>query len=217
MSTKLNNCLLRALMYYGATLDCCDDDEEEYRALRKRVAAFMLKNRDATFNDMCVKDWVYQTAKLDVETWAHRFAEANEMSDQIVLFIWPYMMKEPVCVWQPCDGGFEHLGAFHFTTPGLAETCCRHVVYRPDEVHYNALQVVRPGAISEGPLPNSAVVRRHGATPFRRSASFPECLPFAHVGRWIRLVADSVTSASRAPHHMLRKRVHLLCTTTVLI
>ena len=138
MSGKLN--LLRALMYSGAPQDCCNDDE-------KRVAAFVLESRAATFNDMCVEDWVYQTAKVNFETWAHRFAEANEMNDQVVLFIWPYMMKETVCVWQPCDGGFEHFGAFHFTAPGLAETCCHQLVYRPDEVHYNALQVVRPVVI----------------------------------------------------------------------
>eukprot|EP00966_Prymnesium_polylepis_P327419 7383306-Prymnesium_polylepis.1 len=133
MSGKHNSCLLRALLYCGAPRGCYNDDETTYRALRRRLAAFVLKNRDATFNDMRVEDWVYQTAKLDVDAWAHRFANTDEMSDQTVLFIWPYMMKEAVCVWQPRGGGFEHYSAFCFTAPGLAERCCRHVVYRPDE------------------------------------------------------------------------------------
>ena len=173
---KHNNCQLRSLLYCGAPRGCCDDDQAAYRALRRRVAAFVLENRTETFNDMVVEDWVYQTAKIDVDTWAHRFAETDEMSDQIVLFIWPYMMKEAVCVWQPRGGGFEHYGAFRFTAPGLADTSCRHLVYRPDEEHYNALQIVRPEALFEGLPPKPAVVCCHLAAP----SLFALCIVFFH-------------------------------------
>eukprot|EP00966_Prymnesium_polylepis_P211423 4896018-Prymnesium_polylepis.2 len=67
---KHNNCQLGALLYCGAPRGCCSDDEATNRALRRRVAAFVLENRAETFNDMLVEDWVYQTAKIDVDTWA---------------------------------------------------------------------------------------------------------------------------------------------------
>ena len=214
MPTKDNGCLLYSLTYDGAPKGRGEGDAAAMKALRKKVADFALQNRAKVFNGMLLEEWVEKTNGVDVKTWAAKFVDTEMMSDQIVLFIWPHIMGEAVCVWRRCLDGYEHGDIYTFSSPDISHGLrCRHVVYLPDELHYNALQVVRPGAVLEGAVPKPAVVRRH--LLLGTVHHFPK--PFTHVGRWICLVVSSATAASRAPRHMLRKQVHLRCSTTTLI
>ena len=145
MPTKGNNCLLHALTYDGAPRGS-DQSAASMRALREAIAAAVIAYRDYDLNGKTLEDWVWATADMDLESWAADFVANDRMSDQIVLRIWPLFRGEPVWVWQPSRaGGYENHGVFRFGAPTGRKA--RHVLYRPTQLHYNALQVIRPAAL----------------------------------------------------------------------
>jgi hypothetical protein len=160
-----NNCLLEALVYDGAPKGRRRkkrDAAAANKALREELAAFAREKRTLAINGTPLDAWAKLTSGVDIDTWADRFAATDLMSDQIVLCLWPHVKHETVWVWQPCAGGFEHRSAYCFASSAAADCSCRHVVYRPDELHYNALQVVRPEKLRglSNPIENIAEVRR---------------------------------------------------------
>ena len=146
MPTKGNNCLLYSLTYDGAPRGS-DQSAASMRALREAIATTAVAHRDNDLNGMTLEDWVSATADMDLESWAADFVANDTMSDQIVLRIWPLFRGEPVWVWQPSRaGGYENHAAFRFGAPSTGRAA-RHVLYRPAQLHYNALQVIRPAAL----------------------------------------------------------------------
>jgi hypothetical protein len=149
--TKDNGCLLYALTYDGAPKGRSKGDAAAMKALRKKVADFALQNRTTVFYEMMLEEWVKQTTDMDVKTWAAKFVDTKMMSDQMVLFIWPHIMGEAICVWRRCSDGYEHDDVYTFSSPDTGNgLCCRHVVYLPDKLHYNALQLVCPEKLKNG-------------------------------------------------------------------
>ena len=145
MPTKGNNCLLHSLTYDGAPRGS-DQSAASMRALREAIAATAVAYRDYDLNGKTLEGWVSATADMDLESWAADFVANDTMCDQIVLRIWPLFRGEPVWVWQPSRaGGYENHGVFRFGAPTGQKA--RHVLYRPTQLHYNALQVIRPAAL----------------------------------------------------------------------
>ena len=145
MPSKGNNCLLRSLTYNGAPRGS-DQSAASMHALREAIAAAVIAHRDYDLNGKTLEAWVWATAGMDLDSWAADFVANDKMSDQIVLRIWPLFRGEPVWVWQPSrGGGYEHHGVFRFGAPTGRKA--RHVLYRPAQLHYNALQVIRPAAL----------------------------------------------------------------------
>ena len=144
MPSKGNNCLLRSLTYNGAPRGS-DQSAASMHALREAIAAAVIAHRDYDLNGKTLEAWVWATAGMDLDSWAADFVANDKMSDQIVLRIWPLFRGEPVWVWQPSrGGGYEHHGVFRFGAPMGRKA--RHVLYRPAQRYYNALQVIRPAA-----------------------------------------------------------------------
>ena len=145
MPSTNNNCLLHALIYDGDPRGSKASDAS-LRALREAIATTVIAHRDYDLNGKTLEDWVWATADMDLESWAADFVANDRMSDQIVLRIWPLFRGEPVWVWQPSRaGGYENHGVFRFGAPTGRKA--RHVLYRPTQLHFNALQVVRPAAL----------------------------------------------------------------------
>ena len=145
MPSKGNNCLLHSLIYNGAPRGSFKSTASMHE-LREAIAAAAIKHRDYDINGKTLEAWVWVTTGMDLESWAADFVANDKMSDQIVLRIWPLLRGEPVWVWQPSRaGGYEHHGVFRFGAPTGQEA--RHVLYRPAQLHYNALQVIRPAAL----------------------------------------------------------------------
>ena len=145
MPSTGNNCLLHSLGYNGAPRGS-DMSDASMRALREAIAATAIAYRDYDLNGKTLEGWVWATAGMDLNSWAADFVANDTMSDQIVLRIWPFFRGEAVWVWQPSRaGGYEHHGVYRFGAPTGKQA--RHVVYRPAQLHYNALQVIRPAAL----------------------------------------------------------------------
>jgi len=145
MPSTGNNCLLHSLGYNGAPRGS-DMSDASMRALREAIAATAIAYRDYDLNGKTLEGWVWATAGMDLNSWAADFVANDTMSDQIVLRIWPFFRGEAVWVWQPSRaGGYEHHGVYRFGAPTGKQA--RHVLYRPAQLHYNALQVIRPAAL----------------------------------------------------------------------
>ena len=145
MPSTGNNCLLHSISYNGDPRGS-DKSDASMRELRKAIAITAIEYRDYDFNSKTLEGWVWATVGMDLDSWAADFVANDKMSDQIVLRIWPLFRGEPVWVWQPSrGGGYEHYGAFRFGAPMGRKV--RHVLYRPAQLHYNALQVIRPAAL----------------------------------------------------------------------
>ena len=145
MPSKGNTCLLHSLSYDGAPRGS-DQSAAYMHALRQAIAAAVMAHRNYDLNGKTLEAWVWATADTDLDSWAADFVANDKMSDQIVLRIWPLFRGEPVWVWQPSRaGGYEHHGVYRFGAPTGKQA--RHVLYRPAQLHYNALQVIRPAAL----------------------------------------------------------------------
>ena len=141
MSTRGNHCLLRALAFDRAPAD--KKDAAAMRRLRERIAEAVLDRRDLELNGKTLEAWVEADAPgMRIDTWAEQYKTTDMMSDQIVLRVWPLLEGEAVWVWLPvASAGYELLPAYRFAAPPGARGGVRHVVYRADELHYNALTV----------------------------------------------------------------------------
>ena len=145
MPSTGNNCLLHSISYNGDPRGS-DKSDAYMRELREAIAATAIAYRDYDFNGKTLEGWVWVTAGMDLDSWAADFVASDTMSDQIVLRIWPFFRGEAVWVWQPSRaGGYEHHGVYRFGAPTGKQA--RHVLYRPAQLHYNALQVIRPAAL----------------------------------------------------------------------
>ena len=145
MPSKGNNCLLHSLTYNGAPRGS-DRSAISMRELREAIAAVAIKYRDYDLNGKTLEAWVWATAGMDLDSWAADFVANDKMSDQIVLRIWPLYSGEAVWVWQPSRaGGYTHHGVYRFGVPTGQQA--RHVLYRPAQLHYNALQVIQQAAL----------------------------------------------------------------------
>ena len=145
MPSTGNNCLLHSISYNGDPRGS-DKSESYMRELREAIAATAIAYRDYDFNGKTLEGWVWATAGMDLDSWAADFVANDTMSDQLVLRIWPLFRGEAVWVWQPSRaGGYEHHGVYRFGAPTGKQA--RHVLYRPAQLHYNALQVIRPAAL----------------------------------------------------------------------
>eukprot|EP00964_Phaeocystis_antarctica_P031487 scaffold17809_cov59-Phaeocystis_antarctica.AAC.1 len=145
MPSTGNNCLLHSISYNGDPRGS-DKSDAYMRELREAIATTAIAYRDYDFNGKTLEGWVWATAGMDLDSWAADFVANDTMSDQLVLRIWPLFRGEAVWVWQPSRaGGYEHHAVYRFGAPTGKQA--RHVVYRPAQLHYNALQVIRPAAL----------------------------------------------------------------------
>ena len=157
MPSTGNNCLLHSLGYNGAPRGS-DMSDASMRALREAIAATAIAYRDYDLNGKTLEGWVWATAGMDLNSWAADFVANDTMSDQIVLRIWPFFRGEAVWVWQPSRaGGYEHHGVYRFGAPTGKQA--RHVLYRPAQLHYNALQVLRPAALERAVVSITPIAR----------------------------------------------------------
>ena len=167
MPSTNNNCLLHALIYDGGPRGSNASDAS-LRALRQAIATAVIAHRDYDLNGKTLKAWVRATSGMDLESWAAEFAASDAMSDQIVLRIWPFFRGEAVWVWQPSRaGGYEHHSAYRFGAPMAKKV--RHVLYRPTQLHFNALQVVQPAALERPAVPIKPAVRPKWVQPQSRA------------------------------------------------
>ena len=167
MPSTNNDCLLHALTYDGDPRGSNASDAS-LRALRQAIATAVIAHRDYDLNGKTLKAWVHATSGMDLESWAADFAASDAMSDQIVLRIWPFFRGEAVWVWQPSRaGGYEHHSAYRFGAPMAKKV--RHVLYRPTQLHFNALQVVRPAALERPAVPIKPAVRPKWVQPQSRA------------------------------------------------
>ena len=126
-----NNCLLHALTYNnGAPSDMVQ--------LRQEIVRTACKHRDCDYEGIKLEEWVEITASKSFDVWVQDFIENDEMSDQIVLRLWPLYRGESVWLWNVTQtGGYEHRRVLRFGESQIV----RHVCYRMDELHYNALEL----------------------------------------------------------------------------
>ena len=140
--TDGNNCLLYAL-------SDSKDMSQSCKTIRNELVSIAYKHRYTKFNGKTLDSWVRATSKLDFAAWAREFATNHAMSDQIVLFLWPFYKDESVWVWHSSQGGdYTHS---HICRFGTSTQEVRHVVYREDKLHYNALRIIE-SAIPERAL-----------------------------------------------------------------
>jgi len=159
--TDGNNCLLYALSDSKNTRKSC-------KTIRNELVSIAYKHRYTKFNGKTLDSWVRATSKLDFAAWMREFATNNAMSDQIVLFLWPFYKNESVWVWQSSPGGdYTHSHICRFVHFGTSTQEVRHVVYREDTLHYNALRIIESAiperaltSILEHALPASKQVAR---------------------------------------------------------
>ena len=131
--TEGNNCLLYALSDSKDMVKSC-------KRIRYDIASIAYKHRYTKFNGKTLDSWVCATSKMDFAAWARDFATNNAMSDQIVLFLWPLYTGESVWMWQSSSGGgYTHS---HICRFGTSTQKVRHVVYREEKLHYNALRLI---------------------------------------------------------------------------
>ena len=130
-----NNCLLYAL-------SDSKDMGKSCKTIRNEIVSIAYKYRYTKFNGKTLDAWVCATSKMDFAAWARDFATNNAMSDQIVLFLWPIYKDESVWMWQSSPGGgYTHS---HICRFGTSTQKVRHVVYREEKLHYNALRLIEP-------------------------------------------------------------------------
>ena len=167
MPSTNNDCLLHALTYDGDPRGSNASDAS-LRALRQAIATAVIAHRDYDLNGKTLNAWVRATSGMDLESWAADFAASDAMSDQIVLRIWPFFRGEAVWVWQPSrTGGYEHHSAYRFGATMAKKV--RHVLYRPTQLHFNALQVVQPAALERPAVPIKPGARPQWVHPQSRA------------------------------------------------
>ena len=156
MSPKNYNCLLRSLCYDAGTT-MREDNLVSLRDALCATARAHWDDKPEREGDMTLGQWAAlsaetpgggmaaETEEVTVESWCRAFAE-GAMSEQVVLRLWQLCYKEAVYVWQPAEqGGFLLHDTLRFTPANAASKIVRHVVYRRNELHYNALNVIDKG------------------------------------------------------------------------
>ena len=166
MPSTGNSCLLHALCYNGAPSGS-NREPSTILKVRKDIASFVLSHHSTEINGIPLGEWVKDVSGLEVKEWATRFAKTGTMSDQIVLTVWPMMNGEAVYVWQLCREGYCLLpsGIFSHVAEKAGADRIRHVVYRAEMLHYNALQVTRPDALNRPAVPVPGRVSRARPIP----------------------------------------------------
>ena len=218
MPSKGNNCLLHSLSYDGAPRGS-DQSAAYMHALRQAIAAAVMAHRNYDLNGKTLEAWVWATADTDLDSWAADFVANDKMSDQIVLRIWPLFRGESIWVWQPSGaGGYEHHSVFRFSAPTGRKT--RHVLYRPAQLHYNALQVIRPAALerlavtAEMPTarPKWVQQRPYRATeqqklplPLTSANEARACAPPIYLATLTLLLLSSISCGYRTPLRSIRR------------
>ena len=160
MSPENYNCLLRSLCY-GAGTTMREDSLASLRDALCATARAHWDDKPEREGDMTLGQWAAlsaetpgggmaaETEQVTVESWCRAFAE-GAMSEQVVLRLWQLCYKEAVYVWRPAEpGGFLLHDVLRFTAADAPAKIVRHVVYRSNELHYNALKVLDTEAMAE--------------------------------------------------------------------
>ena len=205
--TDGNNCLLYAL-------SDSKDMSKSCKTIRNELVSIAYKHRYTKFNGKTLDSWVRATSKLDFAAWAREFATNHSMSDQIVLFLWPFYKDESVWVWQSSQGGdYTHS---HICRFGTSTQEVRHVVYREDKLHYNALRIIE-SAIPERALtsiPEHALTAsKQVARAYHLQEHTHKCTSITHVCYSLSIHRQSSTSrtALEPTLNPLYFRAHSLC------
>jgi len=169
--TDGNNCLLYAL-------SDSKDVGKSCKRIRYDIVSIAYKHRYKKFNGKTLDSWVCATSKMDFAAWARDFATNNAMSDQIVLFLWPLYTGESVWLWQSSPGGgYSHS---HICRFGKSTHKVRHVVYREEKLHYNALRLIE-SAIRKRTLTS---IPEHALTSLKQVASAYHLQEHTHKYTW---------------------------------
>ena len=106
-------------------------------ALRRELAAYVLKNADLKISETPMRDWVKWDSGSTVQTYSRRMAVGG-WGGGIEMAACARLKKVNVHVYERAGGGFKRISLFD--APG-GSTKTIHVLYRGG-VHYDALQVV---------------------------------------------------------------------------
>ena len=149
MSTNNNNCLLRALSFDASPKGRKAKGGRQEQAMRQEIARAVREFKSVKIKGKTLERRVAESSGMDADTWATKYETTSMMSDQVVLLVWPLLMKEAIWVWIRTDTGDMFCNAYCFTAPSGSLSSIRHVVYHADRKHYDAL-TIQPQALRRG-------------------------------------------------------------------